>query len=239
MTGFLQYLSLKEVLDEVLDDDEPMAEGSDDDFEDIEEEIVTNEEGQENDEDLEDDTIRDTSNNIPVGDNTSHSPIEQSAMQHTTQSLSSSTVRQAPPSSTGTSNWSSTFSPITINSFSEPVGPKFQVCTSAVDVFSHFMTANLLKEIVDQTNLYTRQVMDPQRFSKWSQVSVEELKAFFGFNILMGLVSMPGIEDYWKLEEHFHYAPIVGRIPRDRFKGISTSVTTVHCLREGKGDTTG
>ena len=62
----------------------------------------------------------------------SHTQIEQSAMHAAPQS--SSTVRQAPPSSTGTSNLSSIFSPITINSFIESVGPTYQVSTSAADV---------------------------------------------------------------------------------------------------------
>ena len=37
----------------------------------------------------------------------------------------------------------------------------------------------------------------------------------------MGLVQLPEIEDYWKQNPFFHYAPIADRIPRDRFRDIS------------------
>ena len=48
-----------------------------------------------------------------------------------------------------------------------------------------------------------------------------ELKAYFGFMILMGLNKLPGLVDYWKVDPIYHYAPIAGRIPRDRFFEIS------------------
>lgn len=44
---------------------------------------------------------------------------------------------------------------------------------------------------------------------------------FFGFSILMGIVHMPAVEDYWKLDPYFHYAPIADRISRNRFREIT------------------
>ena len=46
---------------------------------------------------------------------------------------------------------------------------------------------------------------------------MEELKAYMGFMILMGIVHLPSIYDYWKKDEIYHYAPIASRISRDRF----------------------
>ena len=46
---------------------------------------------------------------------------------------------------------------------------------------------------------------------------MEELKAYFGFMILMGIVKLPSIADYWKRDEVFNYVPISSRITRDRF----------------------
>ena len=37
----------------------------------------------------------------------------------------------------------------------------------------------------------------------------------------MGLVRLPEIEDYWKQDPLFYYAPITDRIPRDQFRDIS------------------
>ena len=63
--------------------------------------------------------------------------------------------------------------------------------------------------------------MVDEKFSKWTQVTVEELRAFFGFAILMGINSLPSIKDYWKRDSLFHYPAIADRITRDRFLEIS------------------
>ena len=38
--------------------------------------------------------------------------------------------------------------------------------------------------------------------------------------ILMGLVRLPDLSDYWALDECYHYFPIASRISRKRFKKI-------------------
>ena len=66
--------------------------------------------------------------------------------------------------------------------------------------------------IVDQTNLYASQVMDPSQYDKWTKLTAEELWAYFGFIILMGINQLPALADY---------GPIADRITRDRFLEIS------------------
>ena len=44
----------------------------------------------------------------------------------------------------------------------------------------------------------------------------DEMKAFLGFLILMGINQLPAVKDYWK-KKYLHYSPIADRIPRDRF----------------------
>eukprot|EP00731_Ephydatia_muelleri_P019203 Em0012g28a len=79
----------------------------------------------------------------------------------------------------------------------------------------------LMQVIVNETNRYAQQVMDDNSYAKWKRVDLAEMKAYFGFNILMGLVPMPAIDDYWKLDPHFNYGPISSRISRNRFREIS------------------
>ena len=54
-------------------------------------------------------------------------------------------------------------------------------------------------------------------FDTWQQITIDEMKAYMGFMILMGIVKLPSISDYWKRDETFNYAPISSRITRDRF----------------------
>ena len=70
--------------------------------------------------------------------------------------------------------------------------------------------------IVDQTNLYASQVMDPSQYDKWTKLTAGELWAYFGFMILMGINQPPALADYWKLDPTYRYGPIADRITRDR-----------------------
>ena len=55
---------------------------------------------------------------------------------------------------------------------------------------------------------------------QWS-TNAEEIRAYFGFMILMGINRLPEIRDYWSTDEALHYAPIADRISRDRFEEIT------------------
>ena len=62
--------------------------------------------------------------------------------------------------------------------------------------------------------------MMEERYSQWQIITIEELQAYMGFMILMGIVRLPALDDYWKVDEVFHYAPIAKRISRERFREI-------------------
>ena len=62
--------------------------------------------------------------------------------------------------------------------------------------------------------------MMEERYSQWQIITIEELQAYMGFMILMGIVRLPAHDDYWKVDEVFHYAPIAKRISRERFREI-------------------
>ena len=49
----------------------------------------------------------------------------------------------------------------------------------------------------------------------------EEMKAYLGFCILMGINHLPALDDYWSTDPTRHYSPIADRITRDRFRAIS------------------
>ena len=48
-------------------------------------------------------------------------------------------------------------------------------------------------------------------------MNAEKLKAYFGFQVLMGFNRLPEVRDYWSLSPYFHYFPIASRISRNRF----------------------
>ncbi len=62
--------------------------------------------------------------------------------------------------------------------------------------------------------------MTPSQHENWEELTISELKAYMGFCVLMGIVRLPSIEDYWKKDVHFQYSPISSKISRDRFRDI-------------------
>ena len=88
-----------------------------------------------------------------------------------------------------------------------------------LDLFSHFFTPDVIAGIVRETNRYAAQCLQ-QSDTIW-ETDVEEMRAYLGFYILMGMVREPEIRDYWSRDELLHYSPIARRISRARFEEIS------------------
>ena len=119
--------------------------------------------------------------------------------------------------------WKNTLTTPTINAFipPSPIGPTVAIPDTPLEIFRLFYTPQLIQEIVNQTNLYAKEVMGAVKFSQWTPVAIEDMEAFLGFNLLMGLNPKSSIEDYWKKNPNYHYPPIADRISRDRYREIS------------------
>lgn len=68
---------------------------------------------------------------------------------------------------------------------------------SPYSILQNFLEADLIDEIVHQTNTYALQ----QNVRRWKNLSTPELWQFFGLNLLMGIVQKPSIKDYWSTKE--------------------------------------
>ena len=114
--------------------------------------------------------------------------------------------------------WTDQLHPHTITS---RVGPTTDIPESPIDVFELFFSEDLQEAIVKESNRYAKEVMGDEKYKSWTPITVEELKAFFGFSILMGVNHVPSLDDYWSRDQRLRYAPIADRIPRWRFREIS------------------
>ena len=63
--------------------------------------------------------------------------------------------------------------------------------------------------------------MGDDKYKERKKITVEELKAFFGFSVLMGINHLTSVDDYWSKDPLLHYAPIADRIPQWGFREIS------------------
>ena len=157
-----------------------------------------------------------TSNTIPSPMATTTPTIETTTLTLATTTLPSTTSSVDTPWSTNltTPSWY----PFTGQS---SAGLNVPIPETPSECFRLFYTSDLVRMIVKQSNLYAQEVMSDERYEKWDQISIEDLEAYFGFNILMGINSLPSLEDYWKKDPVYHYAPVADCISRDRFSEIS------------------
>ena len=96
--------------------------------------------------------------------------------------------------------------------------------------FQLFMNDEILKHLIEQTNLYAKQSIDSQttkgkqlphsRSKAWKLVNIYEMKKFLGLMFLTGIIRKPTLEDYWSTDRMIE-TPIYGKVmSRNRFEII-------------------
>ena len=106
---------------------------------------------------------------------------------------------------------------MTVESFSGTPGPAVPLSHEPVKLFSLFFDEQVIDLIVKETNRYASQCRGD---NTW-QTTADEIRAYFGFHVLMGINRLPEIRDYWSRDHRLHYSAISERISRDRFEEIS------------------
>jgi len=117
----------------------------------------------------------------------------------------------------------------TIN-FSERIGFNYDNDIKASDnnalfFFKLYFTDILLNEIVTHTNNYYKfkETIEIKKFEKrrhekkWKEIDLEELHKYIGVMIIMGIIRLPSVTDYWKVNEFYKVPSVHGNFSRDRF----------------------
>lgn len=96
---------------------------------------------------------------------------------------------------------------IHIPTFRKKSGPRVFLGEDGTPVayFDLVFTPEIMKLIVEETNRYAEQRLQhpftaPSSQIRWEPVTIEEMRAFFGCMIYMGLCSLPELKDYWSKE---------------------------------------
>lgn len=116
-------------------------------------------------------------------------------------------------------DWSLQSSRVVVEPFSQHVGPTVNIPESPLDIFSLIFTPAVIEYVVCETNRYAEQCLAGTN-RVWT-TNNQEMRAYLGFCILMGIVHEPEIRDYWSQSDLLHYSPIASRISRRRFEEIS------------------
>ena len=122
--------------------------------------------------------------------------------------------------------WSKRTTPPTVAPFTEIIGVQHSLPADAepVDFFQLFFDDALFAEIAKQTNLYAeaRQRESGKRDRHWAEpTTASEIKLFFTANIMMGIVRLPRIRNYWANDSRLNVSAVSSLMSRNRFEAIS------------------
>jgi len=126
-------------------------------------------------------------------------------------------------------NWSKNITSITpLPDFESSVGPSDSVdtfqCHTPFTIFNYLFSDEIMNMLVEQTNLYSFQ--RSQKTGKlYTQTNIQEVKTFFGINLLMGIKRMPSYRDYWSSHLDLHDSYISGLMTVNRFGWL---LSTLH-----------
>ena len=109
--------------------------------------------------------------------------------------------------------------------------------TDPIDCFHLFLSPDIYDELLVQTNLYADQQRATKNdTSRWTPISKEELMAFIGINIAMGIVSLPTLDDYWSSDPILTHTWFRTIMSRNRFRQILRYIHVVDNLKSSSSD---
>ena len=96
---------------------------------------------------------------------------------------------------------------------------------SALDYFKLYFTNRIVDHMVTKTNRYAEQFLDKERdnlrphsvMRQWVPTSHNEMCAFLGLMMLMGIIYKPRIGMYWSNDELYSTPIFKSIMTRDRF----------------------
>ena len=102
--------------------------------------------------------------------------------------------------------FSDVLTPVNVAAFTHPNGVTHGLdyqTAKELDYFKLFITDAMLSSITDQTNLFAVQKQATKPDNKWTPTNKEEMQAYIGLNILMGIVVLPELSMYWSGNKNF------------------------------------
>ena len=130
---------------------------------------------------------------------------------------------------TNNNTWSNNGPVIKIFPFSENAGLKIDIPENDNPLFyiKLLVSDKLLGGIVQRSNEYTRRVIDSSRplrrksvLNKWKEVTLSEMKKFYGIVFHMGLAGMPPYRAYWSRSRLYKNDMFSSVMSRERFQSI-------------------
>lgn len=93
---------------------------------------------------------------------------------------------------------------------------------SEIDCFGTIFDRQILSHLIAETNRYAKQ----NNSKNWNDVTLDEMKAFIGCLIVMGIHQLPALKHYWSSDPFLRVESIASVMTANRFKKI---IENLHC----------
>ena len=102
-----------------------------------------------------------------------------------------------------------------------------------IDSFSKFICQDVIKLIVDQTNIYGKQRYSEkgEDATKWKEVDENQIRAFLGIIFIMGFHKLPRVRDYWSQDRNLFIPAVANTMIRNDFQRC---VSNIHLADNSK-----
>jgi len=132
--------------------------------------------------------------------------------------------------------WSQDFEELEINHFTTTSGIKVAVPNEANKrfFFNLIFDPSIIDLVVQETNQYARKKLanERTRLDKWKDLTAQELIAYFGMCIIMGINSLPRISMYWSSDSFIGNSGVQNVMTKNRFEEISQYIHFSDCSQE-------
>lgn len=91
-----------------------------------------------------------------------------------------------------------------------------------IECFLKIFDDSVLSTLLTETNRYAKQ----KRCKNWTDVTLDEMKAFIGCLIVMGIHQLPALKHYWSSDPFLRVECVASVMTADRFKKI---IENIHC----------
>jgi hypothetical protein len=97
---------------------------------------------------------------------------------------------------------------VTVHPFTSPVGPTSVLgCEKEIDFLDLMLPEEFYQDIAIETNRYARESMRRKqvRDLRWRETTAEEIRAFLGVHMVMGIVTTPNQDMYFSKDPLYSY----------------------------------
>ncbi|CAC5374938.1 unnamed protein product [Mytilus coruscus] len=115
--------------------------------------------------------------------------------------------------------WGDELRPVQIKDFTGPrPGPTTQMDKekTEIDFFHLIFPERLYSEIATQTNAYA----NGRQNENWTPTTSDEIKAYLGGQIVMGIIPVPNMDMYWYKDKLFHASSLEEKFSRNRYEEL-------------------